>query len=119
MLKKGMYSTKVLAVEAPLLVLVSGVTAGSNNKGCSVVSEASSARSVSPASGYRVRCEGREWSKGSEVRLETQGAGPALPRSYPAWIRCIKNTCGNPQPPLHKQIVPGDWLVRFIFIILP
>lgn len=66
---------------------------------------------VFQASGYRVRCEGCEWSRGPEVRLETQGAGPALPRSYPGWIRCRKNT-------LHEQIVPGDWLVRLISLSL-
>lgn len=117
-LKKGMYSTKVLAVETPLLVLIVlcwRVTAGRNNKGCSVVSEAFlSSLILLPACGYRVKCEGRERSRGSEVWSETQGASPALPCSYPAWIRCIKNTCGSPQAPLHKQIVPGDLLMRLI-----
>lgn len=29
--------------------------------------------------------------------------------------RCIKtHTQGSPTPPLHKQIVPDDWLVRFM-----
>lgn len=54
--------------------------------------------------------------EGSEVGLETGGAGSALPCSQPAWIRCIKNICGlSERPPssprLHKQRAPRDWLL--------
>lgn len=63
----------------------------------------------------RVLCEGREWSRGA---IRNTRSGPALPRSYPARIRCIKNTCGSPEPLLHQQIVPGDWPVRLISLLL-
>lgn len=112
-LEKGMYSTKVLAVVTPL-ACTRIVIVGQRLQVGTTKAALLSPEPPSPRSGYRVRCEGREWSRGSEVRLETQGAVPALPRSYPAWIKCIKNICGSSQPPLHKQIVPGDWLERLI-----
>lgn len=85
-LKKCMY--RILAQETTLLVLVVSLL----GRDCRLEQQRLLCRLWSlrlslcpyPVSGYRVRCEGREWSRGSEVRLETQGAGPALPRSYPS-----------------------------------
>lgn len=82
--EKELYSTDVLAVGTPLLKRVGDWPQVRTTKAALfALKPPFPSHFILPARDYRVRCEARPPSRGSEVWLETGAAGQALPCSYP------------------------------------
>lgn len=92
---------------------------GMSHKGCFVVTEASFFLSLSLPS-KQVSCEvcGLQLVQGFNGVIRNTRHRPRTTPQLPCLDQVYYNTCGSPQPPLPKQIVPGDWLVQSISLHL-
>lgn len=116
--EKHLYSTNVLTVGTPLFVLALLLLGnhcrwGQQRLLCFVWSLLPS-RFHLPASGYRVRCEACQWSRGFRSAIRNTGSWPGTTPQLPCLDQVDTNHMWEPEPPLHEQIMSGDWLVRLI-----
>lgn len=99
MLEKDRYSTKVLIPSCCVALTTRGWLQVRTTKAALFSSKPLGVFFLLPVSGYRVKCEAHQWSRGLEVRLETQGAGPSTTLQLPCPDQVYRKHMWGAPPP--------------------